>query len=126
MIQQKKKFISTLTALHCFQKAERLPGTSAQLETAFLSPLASGMTIRVVYVKEIRGKCGPFQASLSLEAAELLPQPLSPFDAWRQKSHRPSGNGGITTPKNPEGPGRNCALHKQEVKFYLTAKPMEI
>lgn len=54
MIQQQQKFISTLTALHCFQKAERLPGTSAQLETAFLSPFASGMTIRVVYVKEIR------------------------------------------------------------------------
>lgn len=71
-------------------------------------------------------KCGPFQASLSLEAAELLPQLLFPFDAWRQKSHRPSGNGGITTPKNPEGPGRNCAEHKREVKFYLTAKPMEI
>ena len=53
MWSNNEKFISTLTALHYFQKAERLPGTSAGLETKFLSPLASGMTIPVFYVKEI-------------------------------------------------------------------------
>lgn len=95
-----KKFITTLTPTA--SRGREVAGTTAQLETTFLSPLASGMAAGMVYASETWVELWSLPGHSFLEAAGLLPESLSPSHAWRQRSPRPCGDSGITTPKNPE------------------------
>lgn len=107
MWSNNKKFISTLTALHYFQKAEVAGNISQVGDRISQPPCFRHDHPSVLHQGNMNGTVVPSRPHFFLEAAGLLPQPLSPSDAWRQRSHRPSGNGGITAPKNPKGPGRN-------------------